>query len=85
MKNSIALKLLLCIFSLGLLSACASMDSESYENQTPTFVLEEFFDGQVLAWGIVQSRRGNVVQRFTVDIDGSVDGNTLTLDETFTA
>jgi len=83
MKNRFKLKLLLCVFLLGLLSACASMNSESYKNQTPAFVLEAFFNGQVLAWGIVQNRSGNVVQRFTVDISGSIDGNTLKLDETF--
>lgn len=65
------------------LSSCASIEPDSYSNQTPQFVLEEFFDGDVNVWGIVQNRSGNVVQRFTVDIAGSVDGNTLTLDETF--
>ena len=59
------------------------MDSESYKNQKPVFVLEEFFNGKTTAWGIVQNRSGTVVQRFTVNIDGSVEGNTLTLDETF--
>lgn len=83
MKISFASKVMLCFVSLGLLNACASIDSEKYENQKPAFVLEEFFDGQTMAWGIVQNRSGNVVQRFTVNIDGSVEGKTLTLDETF--
>jgi len=38
----------------------------------------------VKAWGIVQGRDGNVSQRFEVDIIGTVDGDVLTLDETFT-
>jgi len=84
MKKSVGLKILLFFIAVGLLSACASMDSESYENQKPGFVLEEFFNGQTLAWGIVQNRSGNVVQRFTVNIDGVVEGDTITLDETFT-
>jgi len=84
MSSAIGFKHMVCFISFGFLTACASMDSTSYESQTPAFVLEEFFDGQTSAWGIVQNRSGDVVQRFTVDIDGSVEGNTITLDETFT-
>ena len=51
--------------------------------QSPAFDLFAFFDGDVRAWGIVQNRKGEVVQRFSVDIRGSVNGNSLTLDETF--
>ena len=47
------------------------------------FNLVEFFDGNVTAWGIVQNRSGEVVQRFIVNIDGSVQGDELVLDETF--
>lgn len=70
--------------SVFVLSACSiSIDGEVYESQTPTFNIETFFDGQVKAWGIVQNRSGEVVQRFIVDIDGVVDQQTITLDETF--
>ena len=83
MKATKYKSLFTCICSLCLLSSCASIEPDNYVNQSPQFVLEEFFDGDVNVWGIVQNRSGNVVQRFTVDIAGSVDGNTLTLDETF--
>ena len=75
--------LLAYVCSLCFLTGCATIDPAAYSKQTPEFVLEEFFDGNVNVWGIVQNRGGNVVQRFTVDIAGSVEGNTLTLDETF--
>ncbi|MBT1450425.1 DUF3833 family protein [Glaciecola sp. XM2] len=66
------------------LSACSvSIDGESYENVEPAFELESFFDGKVTAWGIVQDRSGNVVQRFIVDIDGYKEDDKLILDETF--
>lgn len=66
------------------LSACSvSIDGNDYLEQQPKFELEEFFDGNVIAWGIVQNRSGEVVQRFVVDIDGTVADGMITLDETF--
>ena len=73
---------LLC---LCLASGCATnLDGAAYRSQTPAFELFEFFDGTVDAWGIVQNRSGEVVQRFSVVIDGRVDGDRLVLDERFT-
>ena len=71
-------------FALMLTSACSvSIDGAQYQQQQPVFSLTEFFDGKVKAWGIVQNRSGNVVQRFIVDIDGSMQDGKLILDETF--
>ena len=36
---------------------------------------------RALAWGVVQDWRGRIVRRFTVEIEGSVAGDRLTLDE----
>jgi hypothetical protein len=70
---------------LGFLSGCSvNIEGEDYVSTQPAFNITEFFDGDVRAWGIVQNRSGEVVQRFVVDIEGQVDGNTLTLDESFT-
>ncbi len=70
--------------SAFLLSACAtSLDGDRYRDQQPGFDLFRFFDGDVKAWGIVQDRSGEVTQRFTVAIKGSVDGEQLRLDESF--
>ena len=76
------------IWVLGLLvftlAGCsASIDGSKYQQTTPPLSLETFFVGDVKAWGIVQNRSGDVVQRFTVDIKGSMDGDTLVLDESF--
>ncbi|MGB1353654.1 MAG: DUF3833 domain-containing protein, partial [Glaciecola sp.] len=60
-----------------------TIDGSDYEQQAPQFDLVEFFDGSVMAWGIVQNRSGEVVQRFIVDIEGSVQDDVLVLDETF--
>lgn len=45
--------------------------------------LEEFFDGKTVAYGQFQDVLGNVPRRFEVDIDGTWDGETLTLVEDF--
>jgi len=68
-----------------LLNGCAthSISDTNYLNQTPGLDIESFFDGDVRAWGIVQNRKGKIVQRFTVDISGSKQGDKLVLDETF--
>ena len=78
------MKTLLTLFITALLSACNGIDGSRYAVDTPPFDLFEFFTGNVTAWGIVQDRSGNVTQRFSVNIVGSVADNTLTLDETFT-
>lgn len=86
MKNLIknALKCLALITTSIILSACSiSIDGDSYKAQRPTFDLETFFIGKVTAWGIVQNRSGEIVQRFEVNIDGSMHNGNLVLDETF--
>ena len=66
------------------LAGCAtSLDGERYRSAGPSFDLFEFFNGTVRAWGLVQNRGGEVVQKFEVDIRGTVTGNRITLDETF--
>ena len=73
------------LFMMALIvSGCSlTIDGKDYQEQAPTFNLVEFFDGKVTAWGIVQNRSGEVVQRFIVNIDGSVQDDELVLDETF--
>mgnify|MGYP002620437616 CR=1 FL=1 len=66
-----------------LLMGCSTLNPDTYRAQQPTFDLFEFFDGQVTAYGIVQNRAGQVIQRFEVDIRGTVQDNVLTLDEDF--
>ena len=67
-----------------LLAGCSSVDIERYAGTTPRLDIGEYFDGQTRAWGMVQDYSGEVQRRFTVEIDGTLDGDTLTLDERFT-
>lgn len=59
------------------------MNIEQYEDSEPAFILEEYFDGRLEAWGIVEGRSGKIMREFKVTIDGDWDGETLTLDEDF--
>jgi hypothetical protein len=78
------IKLTCLIILTFVVSGCSlTIDGKDYQEQAPKFNLVEFFDGNVTAWGIVQNRSGEVVQRFIVNIDGSVQGDELVLDETF--
>jgi hypothetical protein len=66
------------------LSGCAtSLDGERYRSVEPSFDLFQFFDGTVRAWGLVQNRKGEVIQKFEIDIQGKILGNRITLDERF--
>lgn len=68
---------------LLLLGGCSSMRIEDFATGTPELRLEEYFAGRTRAWGLFQDRFGTVRRQFTVDITGTWDGTTLTLDEDF--
>lgn len=65
------------------LAGCDSMQIEDFEGKEPKLVLEDYFAGQTRAWGIFEDRFGNLKRQFTVDIEGTWDGETLTLVEDF--
>ena len=54
-----------------------------YSNTTPELKLEEFYDGKLTAYGMVQNRSGEVLRRFRVDMEGTWEDNKGRLDETF--
>jgi len=86
-ERSLVMKTLLILASLGLLAgilaACSKRGIETLDNRTPPLRLEEFFQGETIAWGIFEDRFGNLRRQFRVNITGTVDGDTLTLDEDF--
>ncbi|MEM1100731.1 MAG: DUF3833 domain-containing protein [Pseudomonadota bacterium] len=74
--------ILLC--AAVLLAACTgkpSLDDPKLSDQELN--LEEFFDGRLVAYGQFQDVFGTVRRRFEVVIEGSWDGETLTLVEDF--
>ena len=65
------------------LSGCTVMKPDDFANNNPKLILEEYFVGKTRAWGIFEDRFGKVKRQFVVDIEGTWDGNILTLDENF--
>ena len=60
------------------------MKAEDFAGTEPRFILEEYFQGRTRAWGMFEDRFGRVRRQFVVDIDGTWDGEKLTLVEDFT-
>jgi hypothetical protein len=70
--------------TLGLLAGCASQDLTRYAAEQPALDLARYFNGKVVAHGVFQDRSGQVVRRFTVDMQGTWNGDQGVLDEHFT-
>ncbi|MEO0465991.1 MAG: DUF3833 domain-containing protein [Pseudomonadota bacterium] len=64
-------------------TACVSPSLGDFDTAPRTLVLEEYFEGDTTAYGIFEDRFGKVRRSFKVDITGTIEGNTLTLDERF--
>ena len=65
------------------LSSCAQKDVAEFTDRQPALMLEQFFLGQSVAYGIFEDRFGNVRRQFRVNLNGRIDGNDLILDEEF--
>ncbi len=81
LKLLLAFGVLISLFS-GL-SACAKRDVTHLAERRPTLALEKFFEGESVAFGIFEDRFGNLRRQFRVNLQGTVSGNRLVLDEQF--
>ncbi|MDJ1006741.1 MAG: DUF3833 domain-containing protein [Paracoccaceae bacterium] len=75
---------LAAVFALFTLAACAgtpSLDDEALSDRQ--LDLEEFFDGDLVAYGQFQDLFGTVRRRFEVEVSGDWDGERLRLVEDF--
>lgn len=76
--------ILLSVLAMVALTGCSgTMKPEDFAGREPMFVLEEYFEGKTKAWGMFHDRFGKLRREFVVDITGTWDGETLTLDEEF--
>jgi len=79
-----ARRVLLAVASGALLLAgCAAPDVTHYAGERPALDLQKYFAARTRAWGMFQSRSGEVQKRFTVQIDAHGAGDQLVLDEHF--
>lgn len=69
--------------TLVFITGCAGMKIDDFADTSPEFRPEEYFLGQTRAWGFFQDRFGQVRREFVVDIEGSMEGDVLVLDEHF--
>ena len=67
----------------ALLIACSQVAIEDYENAEPLITIEEFFDGDLVAYGIVRDRSGKVIRHFEAVLKGEFTSTGGTLDEVF--
>ena len=66
-----------------LLSACSAVTVDDYADNQPRLVAEQFFNGQLVAHGVVKDRAGKVIRYFSASIDASWQDGIGTLDERF--
>jgi len=59
------------------------MKVTDYKNTKPVLLLEEYFTGDTVAYGVFENRSGEVENQFKVYIKGTFEDNILTLDEDF--
>ena len=82
LKNFVMSAGMLVALSLGIAS-CARKDVGTLGSHQPRLVLEEFFAGQSVAYGIFEDRFGNLRRQFRVNLSGQLDDSRLVLDEEF--
>lgn len=71
------------LLAVVLVAGCTTPVTD-YAQREPRLDLQEYFDGPLVAWGIVQNRSGEVTRSFSVDLVGRWDGDTGVLEEDFT-
>ena len=77
-------KYVLLIAFLTLNSCTQKMDINKFSLNEPKLVLENYFSGNLEAWGLFHDRFGNLKRQFRVKIVGKInDQSQLVLDESF--
>lgn len=56
---------------------------EGYKDTGPVMKIQEYFDGELKAWGLLKDFKGQVTRRFEVTMKGTWKGDTGTLEEHF--
>jgi Protein of unknown function (DUF3833) len=59
---------LLVVIIVGALMACSSVRVTDYADKTPLFDVEQFFNGDLTAHGVVKDRGGKVIRHFNANI-----------------
>lgn len=76
------IQLLLLITFIIFLAACSTPIS-TYQHTKPELIIEQFFNGQLTAHGVVKNFKGEVIRHFNADIAAHWVDRVGTLDEDF--
>ena len=60
---------------LLVVSGCASVTPKDYADQQPALNMVQYLTGRTTAWGMAQSRSGEVVRRFRIEMTGVPAGS----------
>lgn len=71
--------LLLMVF----LSGCSAPSLDDYKSTSPELHLDQFFNGKLVAYGVVLDRSGLLLRRFKADIDANWHGDKGEIKEWF--
>ncbi|MFC3032053.1 DUF3833 domain-containing protein [Pseudoalteromonas fenneropenaei] len=74
---------LLLSFALCFLLSCSSVKPTDYQATLPKLELEQFFNGKLMAYGLVLNRQGALKRRFSATIDANWQDGQGILDENF--
>lgn len=76
-------KYFVLIVIIGTFISSCSTALDDYQETELSFDIKRYFDGDVIAWGIVQDYSNKVSRRFCVEIAGTWQGNDGVLAEKF--
>ena len=76
-------RILLITIALLMMLGCASVQVTDYKDARPLLDIEQFFDGQLSAHGVVKDRSGRVIRHFNADITARWHAGVGTLAEDF--
>ena len=69
------LRTIVIVVIVGALMACSNVRVTDYADRKPHFDVEQFFNGNLTAHGVVKDRQGMVIRHFNADIAATwVDG-----------
>lgn len=69
------MKTLLVLMNIFLLLGCSSMKLSDFDNTTPAFIPQEYFNGTLSAYGLVKDRSGKIIRTFKGELVGSWEEN----------
>ena len=75
--------ILLPLLITMLFSSCSNHTPKDYQANSPKLDIRDYLSGSIKAWGMLQDRSGKVTRRFSVDMQGTWQGDKGVLEEYF--